>query len=77
MQSVRSRIWTRIAVSIYCDDNHYITGTSQGLIYLKPYQPTWLYFNSAFSYDDTFAVFETDIEMWTREFFIWSNFMTI
>ena len=23
MQSVRSRIWTRVAVSISCDDNHY------------------------------------------------------
>ena len=29
MQSVSSRIWTRVAVSISCDDNHYTTGTSQ------------------------------------------------
>ena len=28
MQSVSSWIWTRIAVSISCDDNHYTTGTS-------------------------------------------------
>ena len=28
MQSVLSRIWTRIAVSISHDDNHYTTGTS-------------------------------------------------
>ena len=28
MQSVRSRIWTRVAVSISYDDNHYTTGTS-------------------------------------------------
>ena len=28
MQSVLSRIWTRIAVSISSDDNHYTTGTS-------------------------------------------------
>ena len=28
MQSVRSRIWTRVAVSISCEDNHYTTGTS-------------------------------------------------
>ena len=28
MLSVRSRIWTCVAVSISCDDNHYITGTS-------------------------------------------------
>ena len=27
MQSVSSRIWTRVAVSISCDDNHYTTGT--------------------------------------------------
>ena len=29
MQSVRSRIWTRVAVSISYDDNHYTTGTSK------------------------------------------------
>ena len=35
MQSVSSRIWTRVAVSIYCDDNHYTTGTSSKyLIYM-------------------------------------------
>ena len=28
MQSVSSKIWTRIAVSISCDDNHYTTSTS-------------------------------------------------
>ena len=28
MQSVRFRIWTRVAVSLSCDDNHYTTGTS-------------------------------------------------
>ena len=28
MQSVSSRFWTRIAVSIPYDDNHYTTGTS-------------------------------------------------
>ena len=27
MQSVTSRIWTRVAVSISYDDNHYTTGT--------------------------------------------------
>ena len=25
MQSVSSRIWTRVAMSIYCDDNQYTT----------------------------------------------------
>ena len=28
MQSVSSRIWARVAVSISYDDNHYTTGTS-------------------------------------------------
>ena len=28
MQSVSSRNWTRVAVSISYDDNHYTTGTS-------------------------------------------------
>ena len=28
MQSVSSKIWTRVAVSISNDDNHYTTGTS-------------------------------------------------
>ena len=28
MQSVSFRIWTRVAVFIYDDDNHYTTGTS-------------------------------------------------
>ena len=28
MQSVSSRIWTRVAVSISYDDNHYTAGTS-------------------------------------------------
>ena len=28
MQSVLSRIWTRVGVSISYDDNHYTTGTS-------------------------------------------------
>ena len=31
MQSVSSRIWTRVAVSISYDDNHYTTGTSSCL----------------------------------------------
>ena len=28
MQSFSSRIWIRVAVSIFYDDNYYITGTS-------------------------------------------------
>ena len=29
MQSVSSKIWTRVAVSIFYDDNHYSTGASK------------------------------------------------
>ena len=34
MQSVSSRIWTRVTVSIFYDDNHYTTGTSIFFYYL-------------------------------------------
>ena len=34
MQSVLSRNWTRIALSISCDDNHYTTDTSKTKLYL-------------------------------------------
>ena len=36
MQSVSSRIWTRVAVSISYDDNDYTAGTSK----MKWYSPT-------------------------------------
>ena len=36
MQSVLSRIWTRVVVSISFDDNHYTTGTSKFLVSLAP-----------------------------------------
>ena len=35
MQSVSSRIWTRVAVSISYDDNHYTTGTSILKLYCR------------------------------------------
>ena len=35
MQSVLSRNWTRIAVSISCEDNHYTTGTCKGWYSIK------------------------------------------
>ena len=35
MQSVSSKIWTRVAVSIFYDDNHYTKGTS--LLYKSPW----------------------------------------
>ena len=34
MQSVSSRIWTRVAVSISYDDSHYTTGTSP-MVYMR------------------------------------------
>ena len=40
MQSVSSRIWTRVAVSISYDDNHYTTGTSKR--YCDKYIISWV-----------------------------------
>ena len=57
MQSVSSRIWTRVAVSISYDDNHYTTGTSNYAFihsakilfpHLKAlYRPLWEVLNAA------------------------------
>ena len=33
MQSVSSKIWTRVTMSISYDDNHYTTGTSESVVY--------------------------------------------
>ena len=41
MQVVSSRIWTRVAVSISYDDNHYTTGTSLILELSALYINTW------------------------------------
>ena len=38
MQSVSSRFWTRVAVSIFYDDNHYTMGTSLVLMHLRNLQ---------------------------------------
>ena len=46
MQSVSSRIWTRVAVSISYDDNDYTTGTDEG--YMYPFLHSYIlpkYFN--------------------------------
>ena len=37
MQSVSSRIWTRVTVSTSYDDNHYTTGTFQMYLYMYVY----------------------------------------
>ena len=41
MQSASSRIWTRVAVSISYDDNHYTTGTS--ILFVKLFDYTHNY----------------------------------
>ena len=38
MQSVSVKIWTRVAVSISYDDNHYTTGTS---VFITPPPSEW------------------------------------
>ena len=43
MLSVSSRIWTRVAVSISSDDNHYTTGTSTEYIYIYIYLYIYIY----------------------------------
>ena len=42
MQSVSSRTWTRVTVSISYDDNHYTTGTSEYSIIVYS-DKEWLY----------------------------------
>ena len=39
MQLAWSKIWTRVAVSISYDDNHYTTGTSIIIIMVEQYMP--------------------------------------
>ena len=43
MQSVRSRIWTHVAVSISYDDNDYTTGTSLIVFMMKSLQDKYFY----------------------------------
>ena len=43
MQSVSSRIWTRVAVFISYDDNNYTTGTSQSKYNMKNEISKYLY----------------------------------
>ena len=38
MQSVSSKIWTRLAVSISNDDNHYTMGTATILKYINNFE---------------------------------------
>ena len=59
MQSVSSRIWTRVSVSISYDDNHYTTGTSKASL-IGTLLIILTYYNSAVvldSPDDTYCSF--------------------
>ena len=47
MQSVSSRFWTRVAVSISYDDNHYTTGTWWSW-YARGHQPKYFYVIASF-----------------------------
>ena len=42
MQSVSSKIWTLVAVSISYDDNHYTTHTSANLVEVYDFLIGWL-----------------------------------
>ena len=41
MQSVSSKIWTRVAVSISYDDNHYTTDSSHFYIMVQTFGTEW------------------------------------
>ena len=49
MQSVSSRIWTRVALFISYDDNHYTTGTSKKEVI----KSEWSYFEEESAKFDT------------------------
>ena len=59
MQSVSSRIWTRFAVSISYDDNHYTTGTSTFGKVMNVHVPPTV--NTIFFYNNSFGI------KWLRE----------
>ena len=58
MQSVLSRNWTRITVSISCDDNHYTTGTvSFEILLVCCLKSSLTYFSSHFCFRVIIVVF--------------------
>ena len=70
MQSVSSRIWTRVAVSISYDDNHYTTGTSlfngistyMGYLITKPlWKKQQWYYSTHASGDKGFISFSKEL----------------
>ena len=48
MQSISSRIWTRIAMFIFYDDNNYTTGTSISYGAPKSVKPFHCYYENLF-----------------------------
>ena len=56
MQSVSSRIWTPVAVSISYDDNHYTTGTSGSNEYEVPFGKVWIPFSPKYALNSTTTV---------------------
>ena len=64
MQSVSSRIWTRVAVFISYDDNNYTTGTScklfivDNFLSLNQFNPLFyiFYLSLSFGFKNLFAI---------------------
>ena len=55
MQSFSSRIWTRVAVSISYDDNHYTTGTSGLIIKINRFTSKGLDMRMIVQLEDSFT----------------------
>ena len=76
MQSVWSRIWTRVAVSISYDDNHYTTGTP-----ILPFLPGPLWPGvvapvrvlSMSQIEQTVCKQMTDVELWLLYSNTWNH----
>ena len=50
MQSVSSRIWTRVAMSISYNDNHYTTGTLHYKVWIKGKEEKSMEWSTALPY---------------------------
>ena len=85
MQSVSSRFWTRVAVSISYDDNHYSTGTFKMMISITVSAYLFIYFLKALSFWSTLIPGIKHIDIFFQyaiflpfRFIIWYNqFSTI
>ena len=63
MQSVSSRIWTRVAVSTSYDDNHYTTGNYTTLLYNPSLEVMCLLLKYRCNLQDTFRSIGRTITM--------------